>query len=293
MNFLDESKELGGIPYNVFIKLLFEKDTPEEQELTVGKVIRIEDHGIYVMLEEYNKEAYIPLKELSTRFIKHPRELVKLNQKVVVKIYRIRRGGLIINASMKRVLPGERQRKLQEWRKLRKSLILFQQMAEKLNMSLEEIIEKVGKPLIMYYDTPYDGLEAAVRWGEKTLREVGIPDELIPVVYEVAKNNIKLKEVVLRRHLLISTLAPDGIVRVKKALTEGKMLAPDKIEIKYISSPKYLVRVRGYDWKEAIKLFDAFYNKVKSIILENNNWPSEVEYEELETKKKAKREKGG
>lgn len=278
------------ISYDQFIKLLYERDMPELQELTIGRVSRIEDHGIYVTLEEYNKEAYIPLKELSTRFIKHPRELVKLNQKVVVKIYRMR--GIAINASMKRVLPGERQKKLQEWRKLRKSMIMLQQMADQLGISIEEAIKKIGKPIIEYYETPYDGFEAAVRWGENVLEEAGVPKEWIPKIYDIIKNNIKLKEVVLKRHLVISTLAPDAIIRIKKALSEGQKLAHDKIEVKYISSPRYLVRVKGFDWKEATKLFERFFNTVKSIIVSDNKWLTEVSFEEMESKRKSRREKG-
>lgn len=278
------------VSYDQFIKLLYERDMPELQELTIGRVSRIEDHGIYVILEEYNKEAYIPLKELSTRFIKHPRELVKLNQKVVVKIYRMR--GIAINASMKRVLPGERQKKLQEWRKLRKSMIMLQQMADQLGISIEEAIKKIGKPIIEYYETPYDGFEAAVRWGENVLEEAGVPKEWIPKIYDIIKNNIKLKEVVLKRHLVISTLAPDAIIRIKKALSEGQKLAHDKIEVKYISSPRYLVRVKGFDWKEATKLFERFFNTVKSIIVSDNKWLTEVSFEEMESKRKSRREKG-
>jgi len=288
--------EYGGsseIRYSEFMKLLYDKDTPSEQELTIGQVIKIEDHGVYVLLEEYDKEAYIPLKELSTRFIKHPRELVKLNQRVIVKIYRIRRGGLIINASMKRVLPGERQKKLQEWRKLRKSLIMFSQLAERLKIPLTEVISKIGRPMVAYYDTPYDAFEAVVRWGEDVLRDIGLPDEFIPILVEVAKNNIRLREVELKRNLIISSLAPDAIIRVKKALNEGVRIAPDKIEVKYISSPRYLVRVKGYDWKDAVKLFNKFYEKVKAIILEKNDYPTEISYEELEEKRKARKVRAG
>ncbi len=288
--------EYGGsseIKFSEFMKILYDKEAPSEQELTIGRVTKIEDHGIYVMLEEYNKEAYIPLKELSTRFIKHPRELVKLNQRVIVKIYRIQRGGLIINASMKRVLPGERQKKLQEWRKLRKSLLMFSQLAERLNMPLEKVIRDIGRQMVNYYDTPYDAFEAVVRWGEDVLKDMDLPEDYIPHIVEVAKNNIRLREVVLKRYLIISSLAPDAIIRIKKALKEGRDIAPDKIEVKYISSPRYLVRVKGYDWKEAVKLFDKFFAKVKSVILKGNKYPSEVSYEEIEEKRKTKRARAG
>lgn len=290
---LSEYGKSSEIKYSEFIKLLYDKDTPNEQELTVGQVIRIEDHGIYVLLEEYDKEAYIPLKELSTRFIKHPRELVKLNQRVIVKIYRIRKGGLIINASLKRVLPGERQKKLQEWRKLRKSLIMFSQLTEKLKMPLIEVITKIGKPMVTYYDTPYDAFEAVVRWGEDILEDIGLSNEYIPAIAEVARNNIRLREVVLKRNLIISSLAPDAIVRIKRALNEGVGIAPDKIEVKYISSPRYLVRVKSYDWKDAVKLFNKFYERVKAIMLEKNNYLTEVSYEEIDEKRRARRMRAG
>jgi len=284
---LSEVGELAKITYRELFRRLYEKKMPRPNDLAIGRVIRIEDHGIYVFLEEYELEAYVPLKELSTRFIKHPRELVKLNQKIVVKIYKMR--GRLVNASLKRVLPIERQKKLLEWRKLRRSLILMQQMADELGVSIDEVIEKVGKPITEYYDTPYDGFEAAVRWGEEVLEEVGVPKEWIPTIYNIVKSSIKLKEIILKRMLLIRTLAPDGLARIKKALLEGQKIDPNRIEIEYISSPRYLVRIKGYDWKETIKLFNKFFDVVKKNILKGNKWPTEVSYEELEEKKKGKR----
>ncbi|MHA1590556.1 MAG: S1 RNA-binding domain-containing protein [Candidatus Njordarchaeales archaeon] len=278
-------------PYHEYYKKLTNRKHPAVDELVIARVVRIESHGIYVFLDEYNVEAYIPLKEISTKFIKHPREVVKLNQRIVAKVYSVRKGGLVINASLKRVLPAERQRKLQEWRKLRRSLILMAQMAKELGVSLEEVIEKVGAKFMEYYDTPYDGFEAVVRWGEEILREVGVPDEWIPKVYEVIKENVKLKEVVLKQTVLISSLAPDAVDRIKKALSEAIKISPEKIEVEYISSPKYLVRIKGYDWKEVHRLFKDFMKKVRAIILTNNKWPTTVEAEEEIEKKPKKRKR--
>ncbi|MHA1615895.1 MAG: S1 RNA-binding domain-containing protein [Candidatus Njordarchaeales archaeon] len=276
-------------PFHEYYKRLTGKDHPEVDELVIGRVTRIEGHGIYVYLDEYDVEAYIPLKEISTKFIKHPREVVKLNQRIVAKIYSVRRGGLIINASLKRVLPAERQRKLQEWRKMRRALILMLQMANELGVTPEEVIEKVGAKLMEYYDTPYDGFEAAVRWGEEVLKEVGVPEDWIPTIYGIIKENIKLREVVLKRHILISSLAPDAVERIKRAFLEAKKIDPDNIQVEYISSPRYLVKVKGYDWKEAQRLFRKFMEKVRAIILENNKWLTTVEVEEEEEKKPRKR----
>ncbi len=285
------AEKLATISYAEFFKRLYGRTFPRPQELVIGRVVRIEKHGIYIYLDEYDLEAYVPLKELSTKLVNHPREIVKLYQRIVARVYKADPHRRIVNASLRRVLPSERDRKLQEWRKMRRSLMILQQIANALGVSLEEVLEKIGKPLFELYDTIYDGFEAVVKWGDEVLREINIPEEWIPTVTKILKENIKPKELEIRFTILISTLAPDGISRIKRAFKEALQVAPDKIFAEYISSPRYLIKVKGYEWKEIRDTFEEFFSKLKEIILKNNKWPTEVSYEIEDKKLKAKAKK--
>ncbi|MEX2688857.1 MAG: S1 RNA-binding domain-containing protein [Candidatus Njordarchaeum guaymaensis] len=275
-----------GMTFHEFYMKLTGSKHPYPKELVVGTVVDIQPHGVYVIIDEYGLKAYIPIKELSTKLIRNPRDIVRLNQKVVVRIYYISYGGKVINASLKRVLPGERQRKLQTWKKIRKSMILFQKMSEELNIPLEVLIEKLGKKIIEYYDTPYDGLEDAVKWGPETLIKIGISEDLVNRIYDYLRNNIRVSEITLKRILLISSNAPDGITRIKKGLIKGIEIAPERISVEYLSAPKYLVRIKGYDWKDTISLFDKFKKVVEKNIVSKDKWLSTVSVEKEEGKKR-------
>ncbi len=276
------------MPFHEFFKILYEKSVPDFKETTIGTVVDIQPHGIYVLLDEYGIQAYCPINELSTKWVKKPSDLVRINQKVVVQVYKISHGGKVVNVSLKRVLPGERKRKLFEWKRLLRSYMIFKMIAEKLNVPLREVLEKVGKPLVEEFDNPYYGMEEVVKEGKEILEDLGIPEEWIDPIYEIIKNNVKPSEVELKKIITIRTFAPDGINKIKKGFEEALKNVTNEVEVEYLSAPRYLIKIRGYEWKEVDKVFRRIVSTLEKNIVEKK-WKSEVSVEGEETKKKKKK----
>jgi len=276
------------IVFHEFYKLLYGKDKPEFKDIVIATVKDIQPHGIYVYLDEYGLQAYCPINELSTKWVKKPSDLVRLNQKIVAQVYKLAHGGRVINVSLKRVLPGERKKKLSEWKRLVRSLMIFKLIAERLNKSFEEVIEKVGRPLVEEFENPYYGMEEVIKEGKDLLEELGIPEDWVDVVYDIIKANVKPTEVELKKTLIIKSFAPDGIVRIKKGLSKAIKLAPDRILVEYISAPRYLVKIKGFEWKEVTKLFNRFIKTIEKEI-SDKKWKSEIFVEGEEERVRSKR----
>ena len=254
------------IPIHEFVKLLYGKEAPRPGELVIGVVVDIQDHGIYIQLPEYNKTAYVPLRELGRGIVRSPRQHYTINQMVVARVYKTARRGLYINASLRRLSQKEAQAKLMYWRKLNRSLHLARIIAEELGLELTEVIENILSPLAEYYETPFDALEDALIRGKKVLEECGLPEEYVDRVYEIARDNILIRKMKMRFVVEIGTLAPDGIIRIKNAIMEAAKQFKD-LAIKYESAPRYLVWVEGFERSTIKKRFSDFVSRLEEILL--------------------------
>jgi len=271
--------------FSEYYKALYNKKTPSPKEIVMVTVTEIHPHGIYVNIEEYGIRAYCPINEISTRWIKRPSDVVKINQKLVAQVYKISHGGRVVNVSIRRVLPGERKKKMIEWKRLRRSFMIFNIIAEKLKVDIKEVMKKLAKPLSEEFDNPYYGLEEIVKNGKDVLKDLGVPEEWIDPVYEIVKSYVKPSEVELKKILLIRTLAPDGINRIKKAFEDALKGREKNVLVEYLSAPRYLIKIRDYEWKEAEKTFKEIIKTLEKNILDKK-WRSEILVEGEEGKRK-------
>ena len=84
----------------------YEKDLPEVEDLVMVQVTRIEDHGAYVALLEYNNmEGLILVSELSKRRIRSISKLVRVGQIQCCAVLRVDKG--YVDLSRKKVRSDE------------------------------------------------------------------------------------------------------------------------------------------------------------------------------------------
>jgi len=254
------------IPTHEFVRMLYGKTAPVPRELVIGIVVDIQDHGIYLHLPEYNKTAYVPLRELGRGIVRSPRQHYTINQMVVARVYKTAKGGLYINASLRRLSQKEAQSKLLYWRKLNRSAHLAKLIANELNMELHDVIQNIFKPLVDYYETPFDALEDSLIKGKHILEECGVPEEYIDILYKIAKENILIRKQRMKFTVEIGTLAPDGINRIKEALMAVLNEFKD-IEVRYESAPRYSVWVEGFERSTIRRRFAEFVDKLENYLL--------------------------
>ncbi len=237
---------------------------PRVGEYVVATVEEIFDYGAYVSLDEYEGlRAYLPWSEVSTRWIRSIRDVIKEGQKIVVKVIRVNRRTRAVDVSLKKVHENERRKKMLWWKRYMKAAKIIEIVAEKNGLSIDDAYNKIIWRLEDYYGNPMDGLEEAVLRGPEALIEAGVPEDLASLVYEEAKKYIKIKKVKIRGTLILRSLASDGVERIRKVL----MVIPETIKkhggdlgtrIYTLGAPRYVVEVEATDYKTAEKaLADA------------------------------------
>ena len=230
------------------------EEWPEVGELVVSSVSRITHHGVYVTLDEYQKEGFLHISEISSSWVKNIRDFVHEGEKVVLKVLRVdsRRGQ--VDLSLRRVTKRERIEKLLLWKRNKKAESLLRSTSERLGTPIAEIYEKARVPLEQAFGEVYEGLERAAKDGAGVLLEKGLPKELAEALTEIAKEKIKISLVKVKGNLSVSCTEPDGVHRIREALSKAKGVKVPRgtdIKIYVVSPPKYRIEVTANDYKEA------------------------------------------
>jgi translation initiation factor 2 subunit 1 len=227
---------------------------PETGELVVASVTRITNYGVYAMLDEYGKEGFLHISEISTGWVRNIRDYIREGEKVVLRVLRVDPERKHVDLSLRRVTKRERRERMLLSKRSKKAESLLWSASQRLGISLEEMREKTRVPLEEGFGEVYEGLERAAREGVEVLLERGLPREVAEVLTEVAKEKIRIPMVKVKGHLKISCAKPDGVLRVREALLKAKgAKIPNGADIKIyvVSTPKYRIEVTASDYKEA------------------------------------------
>lgn len=233
------------------------KDLPDVGELLIATVNEIYDFGAYVALDEYgNMRAFLPWSEVSSKWVRDIRDVIREGQKIVVKAIRVDRSKREVDVSLKRTSDTERQRKMQWWKRYSKACKIIELVAERLGKSREEAYREVVWRFEDTYGDVMYALEEAISKGRSVFEEAGVPEEWVEPLLEEAKRHVKMKEVAIRYKLIVQSLSPDGVERVKKCLESiASYLDNQQVRYRLYASgcPRYTLEVYSEDYKVAEK----------------------------------------
>ncbi|RLG76010.1 MAG: translation initiation factor IF-2 subunit alpha [Thermoprotei archaeon] len=256
--------------------LIFKRrDLPEAGDLVVARVTKVFEYGAYATLEEFeNLTAFIPWSEVSTRWIRNIRDVLREGQIVVGKVIRVdkKKRPPQIDISLKRVSDGERRFKMMRWKRDQRAQKIIELAAKKYGKSLEEARNEVWEKLRKRFADVLSILEQAVIQGPKILKEAGLSEEWSKIIHEEASRHIEVKHVKIRGIITAQSFSPDGANRIKKFLQELMAIElPNKhtnIKVYTIGAPRYVVEVTALDYKTAEKVLKTLLNKAEKLVKE-------------------------
>lgn len=233
------------------------KQLPDVNELVVATVKEIFDYGAYVTLDEYGEiRAFLPWSEITTKWVKDIRDVLREGMKVVGKVIRVNKAKMQIDISTKRVYDNERRKKLLEYKQRQKAHKILEMVAQKLGKTVDEAYELVGWKLEDYYGDIYFALEKASQEGDKVLREAGVPEEWIPPLLEEIQKRFEPKKVSVTGYVILRSFDGDGVNKIREVLTSMLQQSSDSVEVKVytVGAPRYRVDVIADNYKTAEKI---------------------------------------
>ncbi|MEM4501974.1 MAG: translation initiation factor IF-2 subunit alpha [Ignisphaera sp.] len=263
------------------------KGLPEVGELVIARIDKVFEYGAYATLLEYEvQEAFIPWSEVSTRYVKDIRDVLKEGRVVVGKVIRVDKKApkVQIDISIKRVLEGEKKIKILRWKRLQRAQKIVELAARNIKMSLDEAYNMVWSKLEKDID-PMSILEQCILEGPEALIRKGISDYWSNVVCEEAKKHISIKMVKIRAIMKIVTYKPDGIERIKKILTSIhniELPQNTKLYVYAIGAPRYRIEIIAPHYKDAEKIFSHIDAMLRNLVKELEIDQFNIEREEVE-----------
>jgi translation initiation factor 2 subunit 1 len=138
-----------------------ESELPEIGELVVATVKEIKRFGAYLYLDDYDIDAYLPISEVSSRWVRNISDVIKVDQKIVVKVLRVDYRNRTVDVSLKEVSKREGERVLRKWKRDQRGIQIISEMVDALELD-ESVVEEKISPLIEREPSVYDALEKIV-----------------------------------------------------------------------------------------------------------------------------------
>jgi translation initiation factor 2 subunit 1 len=233
---------------------------PESGELVVGEIEEIEDFGVFVDLTEYeDKEGLVHVSEVASGWIKNVRDHVNEGQTVVAKVLDVDEDSQQIDLSLKDVNEHQRSDKIQEWKNEQKADNWLElAFGEDLD---DETYTSIANALLADFGSLYDGFEQAAIHGHEALEESDLDDDEIDAIVETARENVSVPYVNVTGYVDLESPSPDGVDDVRDALqmAEGNGEVPEEVELEvtYVGSPEYRIKVQAPNYKTAERELEA------------------------------------
>ncbi len=254
------------------------KKIPKLGELVIAQVSKIMQFGAYCKLLEYEDvEVFIPIREVSSGWIKNIHEFLHNGQKIVCKITYIDNQKGTIDASIKKVMPKEAKDKLSAYNLEKRFSTLIEKMIKDIGeeKNLQKISGIVQAEFGNYAQLYYDLIGNTERFKNSKLPKK-LKDKLLEFIEE---QNAKKKHKVSYIISMIVEDTENGITKINEALQEAEKTGA---EITYISSPKYHITAEGKDYKESEDKVKAAIETIKARL---KNTEIEVEKEKIKKEK--------
>lgn len=274
----------------------YEGAYPEVNDLVMVTVKQIADMGAYVSLLEYNGvEGMVLLSELSRRRIRSVQRIIRVGKNEVVVVLRVDREKGYIDLSKRRVSPEDVLKFEERYSKSRVVHSILRHVAEKHDLSLEELNRAVAWPL--YRPCPkysgtithaFDAFKMALTdpakfWSlvyeqQSVSGPASTPNYSTPVMTlsEELKADIILnivrrmtpQKVKLRADMEITCFGYEGIEAIKRGIAAGESISTEEFPIKtrLVAPPLYIMNTQCLDKTKGIEAMNEAISKMDAIL---------------------------
>ena len=235
---------------------------PQEDELVLCTVTNIQIHSVFVTLDEYgNKSGFIHISEVAPGRIRNIRDFVKEGKKIVCKVLTINKEKGNVDLSLRRVNETQKRQKLNEVKEQQLAEKIIEYVAKQRGESVLQLYEKIQEKLLTLYPSMFTAFSAVSQ--DELLLEKYLDKKVAKDLGDAIKARIKPPEVKLSGELALTSYAPDGIVAIKKALSQIVRIK-DAQKVRYKGAGTYHIEVKSSDYKKAEKSLKEIIDKINS-----------------------------
>lgn len=213
--------------------MIIQKKLPDPEEFVIVKITKIMPHGAYCRLIEYNIDAYLPISEVASGWIKNIHEFIKEGQQDVAKVIFVDREKKSVDVSLKKVSSKAKKDKINDHSIEKRSEGIFNKAiaASKKEDQKQMLIaeaSKVTKTYTELVNSIFEKKDPLAKFEDKEFKEA---------LYDLVLKTIKPKTYTVSYNIeLTTTDTKAGIKTIKEALGKIEKVG---VDVLYMGAPHY------------------------------------------------------
>jgi translation initiation factor 2 subunit 1 len=257
---------------------MYENELPDEGDLVVVKITKVEETGAHCKLLEYGEiDAMLPCTEYSRKRIKSVKKLVRPGKQDVLEVLKVDKVKNYIDLSKKHVTKEEVVKVSSNFHKSKFVHSLLKHIASSkqckaLNVTLTDLYQQIGWPLYKDYDHAFDGFEMASH-DSSILSKYTIDNSIKDVLWKSLQHKFAPKPKTISAIVQVSCAGPRGINAIKEALSCGQNANNNddndkkyKIDISVVKCPEYSISCRGIEVEKISHMIKKSMNAIQQSI---------------------------
>lgn len=252
----------------------YEEKYPEIESVVMVNVRNIAGMGAYVSLMEYdNIEGMILLSELSRRRIRSIHKLIRVNRNEVVMVLRVDKEKGYIDLSKRRVSAEDVTACEERYNKAKAVHSVLRHVAERRNLYLEDLYERIGWPLYKKYGHAYDAFKLAISDDQNAgdpFDDIDAPQDLKDEIKTYILRRLAPQPTKIRSDIEVFCFTYEGIDAIQEALFAGMAVGTENstIKIKLIAPPIYVLSTTTLEKDVGIALLNSAIDAIREKIVE-------------------------
>jgi len=240
------------------------KIIPRVNELVIAQVTKIARFGAYCKLPEYNDTVvFLPLREVSSGWIKNIHEFLHQGQKLVCKVIYIDRAKGTIDISLKKVTPKDSKEKISAYNLEKRLAALFQQAIRAAKETDQQAAINTAKS---EFET-FTNLVFNATNDTDQFKNSKLSKKLKTSILKTVEASRKKREYRVSYIINLTTFnTKQGITEINNALKEAESKG---VTITYISAPKYKMDAEGENYEDAERKIKEAVETIKTMAKES------------------------
>ena len=258
---------------------------PREGAFIMGRVVDIQAQYIYVDLPDYNglpseetARGMIHISEISSRWVKNIRSIVRIGQRLVLRVVKVVPDKGQIDLSLRRVNSAQKDLITKEHKYANKfeNLLQFLTDIEGIDLTLDQAYELIGWPIKEQFDLYQEAVEALKEEGQEILDEFeNVPDDVKKAFLQVVEENVEVSTVSIKGKIKLMNKSGDGINKIKETLNDIiKIIEKPKptrnIHLSYLGAPFYRLEIISKDYLDAESILSDTIEVLENTTQQNN-----------------------
>ncbi|MDE1857096.1 MAG: S1 RNA-binding domain-containing protein [Candidatus Micrarchaeota archaeon] len=236
------------------------RSIPRVGELVIAQVSKIAQFGAYCKLLEYNNlDVFLPIREVSSGWIKNIHEFIREGQKLVVKVTYHDKERNTIDISLKKVTPKETKEKIRAFNLENRLRALFMQSVKvaKLDQKKEQMVATALSEF-----GSFTNLVNHVNQDTTEFKGSALPAKLKEAFTTSVASTKKKKSYKVSYILTLTTYnTKNGAAELRDIFSTVQQKG---VTVSYISAPKYRMLAESEDFAEAKNMIKSAEEVIRS-----------------------------